>query len=75
MPAIARSALCALGLWMAAAADDAEKVRAVLLEMSQALQDSNASRFLDLVDRRRCPGYAALQDNVVALAAQYEIAS
>ena len=66
----------ALGLWMAAAAaDDADKVRAVLLEMSQALQDSSASRFLDQVDRRRCPGYAALQDNIVALAAQYEIAS
>ena len=76
MPAIARSALCALGLWMAiAAADDADKVRAVLLELSQALQDSSASRFLDQVDRRRCPGYAALEDNVVALAAQYEIAS
>lgn len=76
MRAIVRSAVCVLGLSLAVSgASDAEKVRAVLLELSGALEDANAARFLDQIDRRRFANYAALQDNVVALVAQTEIGS
>jgi hypothetical protein len=57
------------------AASDAEKIRAILLELSSALQENNAARFLDQVDHRRCPDYAALEDNVVAMTAQDEVGS
>ena len=77
MPAIGRSVACACCFWLAAAAatTDSEKISAMLLELSSALEDGNAARFLDQVDSRRCPDYAALENNVVALAAQYEIGS
>ena len=76
MPVTVRSAACVLSLLIAAlAADDAEKTRAVLLELSAALEDGNAARFLDLIDRKRCPDYARLESNVVALVTQNEIGS
>lgn len=57
------------------AASDTDKVRGVLLEMSSALEENNAARFLDQVDHRRCPDYAALEDNVVAMMAQDDVGS
>ena len=76
MPAIARSALCLLWLSTAVAAEtDAEKIRSVVRELSASLEAGEAARFLDQVDRRRCPEYAKLESNVVALVAQYEVGS
>jgi hypothetical protein len=57
------------------AASDAEKIQAVLLEMSAALEAKDPARFLDQVDHRRCRDYAALQDNVVAMTAQDDVGS
>jgi len=76
MPAIARSVICILCIALAApAATDADRVSAVLLDLSNSLQEGNAARFLDQVDRKRFANYAALEDNVVAMTAQDEVAS
>ncbi len=50
-------------------------MRPALLELSAALEDGNAARFLAMIDKKRCPDYAKLEENVVALAAQYDIGS
>jgi hypothetical protein len=47
----------------------------LLLELSAALEDGNAARFLAQIDRRRCRDYASLETNVVALVAQYDVGS
>lgn len=77
MRAIARSLAGALCLWLAAAAaaTDADQISAVLLALSTSLQEGNAALFLDQVDRKRFSNYAALEDNVVAMTAQDEVAS
>lgn len=75
MPVIVRSLLCVLVFRIAAPGADLEKVSAVLFELSSALQDSSAARFLHQVDRRRFSDYPVLESNVVALAAQNEIGS
>ena len=59
------------GLWAAAA----EGVEPVLLELGAALEAGNAARFLAQLDKRRCPQYGALESNVVALVAQYDVGS
>ena len=77
MQAIARSIVCALCFCLAStvAADDADQISAVLLSLSTSLQDRNAAGFLDQVDRKRFSNYAVLEDNVVAMTAQDEVAS
>ena len=67
--------LAVLLLFAAAAAFAAGPIDSVLLELSTSLESGNAARFLDQVDKQRCPQYAALESNVVALAAQYEVGS
>ncbi len=47
----------------------------LLSGLSLALQDGNAARFLVHVDRARFREYAALENKVVALLAQYEVGS
>lgn len=59
----------------APAESDSEQISALVLDLSTALEESSPSRFLDRVDRQRCPQYAALEENVVALTAQYELGS
>jgi len=77
MRAIGRSFICALCICIASAvaATDADQISAVLLNLSTSLQEGNAARFLDQVDRKRFSNYAALEDNVVAMTAQDEVAS
>jgi hypothetical protein len=75
MPATVRSAACVLCLICSAAASDAERISAVLRELTNALQDGSPGSFLSQIDRRRCPDYAALEDNVVAMLAQDEVGS
>ena len=58
-----------------AAKSDAEQISELLLALSTALEQGNAARFLSSVDRDRCPDYAALEDNVIALTAQNEVGS
>jgi len=53
----------------------AEGMEGLLHAFSSALEEGNAARFLATIDRRRCPGYAALEDNVVALLAQNSVGS
>lgn len=65
---------CAAALG-AAGKSGAEQISELLLSLSTALEQGNAARFLSLIDRSRCPEYAALEDNVVALTAQDEIGS
>jgi hypothetical protein len=60
---------------MGASAAEPDPVAQVLRELSLALQDGSAAQFLARIDRRRCPDYGELEDNVVALLAQAEIAS
>ena len=50
-------------------------VRPALLELSAALEDGNAARFLAMFDKKRCPDYGKLEGNVVALVAQYDVGS
>jgi len=47
----------------------------VLLALSTALEQNDPARFLAQFDPEHCRDYPALQDNVVALLAQYEVAS
>ena len=77
MRAIARSVVYALCFCVAPAAAnaDADQISAVLLSLSTSLQDRNAAGFLDQVDRKRFSNYGALEDNVVAMTAQDEVAS
>ncbi len=73
---LAPSALCLFPPQARArGASDADRISAVLLDLSSALEESSAARFLDQVDRRRCPDYAALEESVVALLAQFEVGS
>jgi hypothetical protein len=53
----------------------AEGIGPVLLELSAALEDRNAARFLGQIDRRRFRDYEVLETNVVALVAQYDVGS
>jgi len=62
-------------LCVAALAWADERVEPLLLELSAALEDGNAARCLGHIDKDRCPNYAALETNVVALTAQYEVGS
>ena len=82
MPAIGRRALFDVCLWLgwtgalrAAAKSETEQISELLLSLSTALEQCNAARFLSLVDRDRCPEYATLEENVVALTAQNEVGS
>ncbi len=70
---VAVGLLCALCLCASPA--EPEPVSQVLRELNAALQEGNAAGFLARIDRRRCPDYGALEDNVVALVAQNEIGS
>lgn len=47
----------------------------LLLALSAALEEGNAARFLSYLDKQKCPDYAALERNVVALVAQYDVGS
>src|SRR5262245_7028196 len=67
--------LCILCSGVPASPAETEPVSQVLRELNAALQDGNAAQFLAQIDRRRCPDYGALEDNVVALVAQNEIGS
>lgn len=77
MRAIARSFVCALFVCLASAvADtDADQISAVLLNLTTSLQERNAALFLDQVDRKRFSNYTALEDNVVAMTVQDDVAS
>jgi len=77
MPAIGRSLTYAACLWTAAAAGAADSagIRDLLLALSTSLEDGRAARFLAQIDRQRVARYAALEQNVVALVAQNQVAS
>lgn len=82
MPAIGRSTALAACLCLTlpqvagvAAPSDQEQIAELLLTLSAALEEGNAPRFLAQVDRDRCPEYAALENNVVALLAQNAVGS
>ena len=77
MPAIGRSLTYAACLCAAAAggAAGSVEIRDLLLALSTSLEDGRAARFLAQVDRTRVARYAELEQNVVALAAQNQVAS
>jgi len=50
-------------------------VLSLVLALSAALEEGNAARFLGYIDKERCREYLALETNVVALAAQYDVGS
>ena len=77
MRAIALSVVCAacLAPLPGVAAEDAPAAAAVVFTMSESLSNASAARFLAQTDRRRLTDYGALERNVVALVAQYEISS
>jgi hypothetical protein len=50
-------------------------VLSLLLALSAALEEGNAARFLGYIDKGTCREYLALETNVVALVAQYDIGS
>src|SRR5712692_302626 len=58
----------------AGAADSHQEVFDLLTEMASALSEGNALAFLKPIDRAM-PDYQKLQDNVVALVAQNDLAS
>ncbi len=76
MPVIARSLLCVLcfGAILSATPSEADEVSSLLLDLSTSLQEGNAARFLSYIDRR-LQDYAVLEDEVVAMTAQDEVAS
>jgi hypothetical protein len=76
MPVTARSLICALcfGAILTAGPPEADEVSSLLLDLSTSLQEGNAARFLSHIDHR-LKDYAVLEDNVVAMTAQDEVAS
>ena len=50
-------------------------VLSLVLALSAALEEGNAARFLGYIDKERCREYLALEANVVALVAQYDVGS